>query len=57
MHRWPMWVGAALVPLGIVAFLYGGPISQVYGVLTLAAGVLLIGMVLYTRSVSGRAVE
>jgi hypothetical protein len=46
VHRRPMWVGGALVPLGIVALLYGGPISRVYGALILVAGVLLIGMVL-----------
>jgi hypothetical protein len=57
VHRCPVCVGSALVPLGIVGLMYGGPIARVYGMLILAAGVFLIGMVLYRRRNATGAAE
>jgi hypothetical protein len=41
--RWPLATGIAMLPLGAVAFLFGGPIAQVYGILIFCAGLLLLG--------------
>ena len=40
--RWPVATGIAMLPLGAVAFLFGGPIAKVYGLVIFCAGLLLL---------------
>jgi hypothetical protein len=40
--RWPIPTGIAMLPLGAVAFLFGGPIAKVYGIVIFCAGLLLL---------------
>ena len=40
--RWPVATGIAMLPLGAVAFLLGGPIAKVYGLVIFCAGLLLL---------------
>jgi hypothetical protein len=40
--RWPVATGIAMLPLGAVAFLFGGPIAKVYGIVIFCAGLLLL---------------
>ena len=49
-RRHPLAVGVAVLPLAIVALLYGGPITRVYGVLLVLAGAALIGIALRLRA-------
>lgn len=56
-RRRPLHVGIALVALGIVALLYGGPITRAYGILMVVAAAVLIGVVLHQRRVTAGAVE
>lgn len=53
-RRHPLPVGLAVLPLAIVALLYGGPITRAYGVLLLLAGAALIGIFLRMRAGPGR---
>lgn len=48
--RWPLAMGIAMLPLGVCAFLFGGPVSKVYGILLFAAGAILIALCLRQRS-------
>ena len=40
--RWPSAAGAAMLPLGAIAFLFGGPIAKVYGIAMIGTGALLV---------------
>ena len=40
--RWPIAAGIAMLPLGSVAFLFGGPIAKVYGIVMFCARLLLL---------------
>ena len=42
--RWPVAAGIAMLPLGACAFLFGGPVAMVYGVVIVCAGALLLAM-------------
>ncbi len=39
-----------MLPLGVIALLFGGPITRVYGTLVLLTGIALTGAVLYRRT-------
>jgi hypothetical protein len=42
--RRPVAAGVAMLPLGACAFLFGGPVAMVYGVVIVCAGALLLAM-------------
>jgi hypothetical protein len=57
VSRRPLHVGIALFPLGIVALLYGGPITRAYGMLIVVAAAVLIGVVLHRRRMTAGTIE
>jgi hypothetical protein len=40
--RWPAASGLALLPLGAIAFLFGGPVAKVFAVAIACAGMMLL---------------
>ena len=40
--RWPAPAGLALLPLGAIAFIFGGPIAKVFAVAIACVGALLV---------------
>ena len=56
-RRHALPAGLAMLPLSVVALLFGGPITRAYGVIVLLTGVALIGTVLYRRAYSGRLAQ
>ncbi|MGH8666843.1 MAG: hypothetical protein ACREUX_21475 [Burkholderiales bacterium] len=49
-QRHPLPIGLAMLPLGVIALLFGGPITRVYGTIVLLIGIALIATVLYRRT-------
>jgi hypothetical protein len=49
-RRHPLPSGLAMLPLGVIALLFGGPITRVYGTIVLLTGIALTGTVLYRRT-------
>ena len=57
VRRHPLGSAAALVPLGVVALIYGGPITKAYGAILVVIGIALAAYAFYQSAAQRKTKE